>query len=83
MLIATLALTRVANRMHLRQLRIAHCTGCGTTVRADHVLGLIGFHVAHAECSLARAGTPDVGQPLVPAAAPGSGTSRAQASSSA
>ena len=52
---ATPALTRVADRTHLRQLRIGHCPGCGTTVRADDVLGLIGFHVAHAECSLVRA----------------------------
>jgi len=49
------AMTRVANRTKLRQFRIGHCPGCGTTVRADDVLGLIGFHVAHAECSLVRA----------------------------
>jgi hypothetical protein len=52
---ATPALTRVANRTHLRRIRIGHCPGCGTTVRADDVLGLIGFHVAHAECSLVYA----------------------------
>jgi hypothetical protein len=52
---ATPALTRVANPTHLRRLRIGYCPGCGTTVRADDVLGLIGFHVAHAECSFVYA----------------------------
>jgi hypothetical protein len=49
------ASARAATRTHVRQLRLGHCPGCGTTVRADDTLGLIGFHVAHAECSLVRA----------------------------
>jgi hypothetical protein len=39
----------------LRQIRIGHCPGCGMTVRADDVLGLIGVRIAHAECALVRA----------------------------
>jgi hypothetical protein len=39
----------------LRQFRIGHCPGCGTTVRADDGLGFIGLRIAHAECSLVRA----------------------------
>jgi hypothetical protein len=57
-LVATLApvpLPRAVARTHVRQVRIGHCPGCGTTVRADDVVGLIGFHIAHAECSLVRA----------------------------
>ena len=53
--LAAPALMRAASRTHVRQVRIGHCPGCGTTVRADDVLGLIGLHVAHAECSLVRA----------------------------
>ena len=49
--LAAPALTRAATRIHVRQARIGHCPGCGMIVRADDVLGLIGCHLAHAECS--------------------------------
>jgi hypothetical protein len=53
-LLAAPALTRAATRIHVRQARIGHCPGCGMIVRADDGLGLIGFHLAHAECSRVR-----------------------------
>jgi hypothetical protein len=42
-------------RAAVRRVRIGHCPGCGTCVRADDGLGLIGFRVAHAECAVLRA----------------------------
>lgn len=42
-------------RGRVRPFRLGHCPLCGTCVRVDDVLTVIGFHVAHAECSLVRA----------------------------
>jgi len=48
-------LSAAAPRAHMRQVRIGACPVCHTSVRADDALALVGFHVAHAECSTVRA----------------------------